>query len=69
MCNKTLVKLKCIVGCIQGNVRLQDGSSTSGRVEICLDNQWGDVCNDSSWSALDARVVCIELGLPSSSKS
>lgn len=53
-------------GCIEGDVRLQDGgSATFGRVEICIGNVWGTVCDDS-WDDNDARVVCIQLGLPSS---
>lgn len=55
-------------GCIEGNVRLQGSSvSTEGRVEICRSNLWGTVC-ESSWDAIDAAVVCIQLGLPSSGK-
>ena len=54
--------------CLDGEVRLRDGeSSDRGRVEICNNNTWGTIC-DQSWSALEARVVCIQLGLPSSSK-
>ena len=54
--------------CAQGAIRLQGGNATEGRVEICNNNVWGTVCNNNfnSWDNTDARVVCMELGLPSS---
>ena len=54
--------------CTRGAIRLQGGTATQGRVEICNNNVWGTVCDDS-WGNVDARVACIQLGLPSSSKS
>lgn len=48
-----------------GGVRLvgQDGISASeGRVEVCINGEWGTVC-DHNWGASDAEVVCGQLGL------
>ena len=52
-------------GCSTGDVRLVGGlSSTEGRVEICLNSNWGTVC-DQMWDAMDAGIVCRQLGLES----
>ena len=50
-------------GCTTGDIRLVDGSTPlEGRVEVCMNNQWGIVCH-SGWGQSDAQVVCTQLGL------
>ena len=50
-----------MVTCTQGAIRLQGGTATEGRVEICNNNVWGTVC-DNRWDNMDAQVVCRQLG-------
>ena len=54
-----------IVGCDEGDIRLVGGANhAEGRVEICLRNEWGTVC-DQMWDSADTGIVCRQLGLAS----
>ena len=50
-------------GCTSGAIRLggTGSSSSQGRVEVCNNNQWGTVCDDT-WDSLDANIACLHLG-------
>ena len=53
--------------CSDGDLRLAGGSDNAvdgtrvGRVEICVNNAWGSVCN-TSFGLPDARVACAQTG-------
>ena len=48
--------------CSNGTIRLMGGNFTSeGRVEICVNNVWGTICDDG-WSEQETTVVCNQLG-------
>ena len=48
---------------IQGDINLSDqqGFSTGGQVELCINNTYGAVCDDF-WDEVDATVACLQLG-------
>ena len=54
--------------CSEGDIRVVDGYSVgvSGRVEICIGNYWGTVCDDG-WDRPDATTVCRQLEVRSNS--
>ena len=50
------------LGCTDGTIQLAGGpTSHQGRVEVCLSQEWGSVC-DSNWTTADANVACRQLG-------
>ena len=50
--------------CSHGEVRLINGSvPNEGRVEVCVNSNWGIFCEDDSlWDTEEAMVVCRQLG-------
>ena len=51
-----------VTACKNGDLRLQGSSYQGrGRVEVCGNNVWGTIC-DNSWDSTDARIVCKQLG-------
>ena len=54
--------------CRNGDIRLRGNSSQyEGRVEVCIDEEWGSVCGER-WDQWDAAVVCRQLGYSTQGK-
>ena len=48
--------------CNDGDIRLEGSTlEEEGRVEVCMNEDWGTVCGDS-FTTVDANVVCAQLG-------
>ena len=47
--------------CSDGNVRVENGSGLLGRLEICINNLWGTVC-ETQFGLSELQVACLQLG-------
>ena len=50
-------------GCSSGEVRIaSQDPPDAGRVEVCVNNAWGTICNDDLFGSPEAMVLCYQLG-------
>lgn len=58
--------MSCLARCEEGDVRLVGhallGGDNYGRVDVCVSEEWGTICNDRYWDDVDAGVICNQLG-------
>ena len=53
--------ISVVANCSDGALRLVGGADPSeGRLEVCINNAWGSVC-DELFGSPDARVACAQL--------
>ena len=59
-CSVFLLSGRSLSNCEEGEIRLIGEDELSGRVEVCVDDFWGTVCDDG-WDVNDATTVCKQL--------
>ena len=69
-----IISYYCSTACVEGDLRLVGGIYYEGRLEICLNSEWGAVCGVEEYrSQIRNRevrdVACRQLGFPSSTRS
>ena len=61
--------IDCVGGEDEQNIRLVGGIlPIEGRVEYCMNGEWGTICDDN-WDNNDAKVVCRQLGYETEGKT